>query len=127
MLVKIPLHCINLQRQGTILNQARKFGRNDRFVTASFPSLIKDGDNNSFPQIHLQKTNAFFKDLTGKHFYSVAYELHFLHNDPPMRHKRRCFPKTILPLSVYLECSPTQCVIKNEQHNGKICCISSTT
>ena len=33
--------------------QARKFGRNNRFITASFPLLIKDGNINLFPQIHL--------------------------------------------------------------------------
>ena len=48
--------------------QAWKFGGNDRFVPASFPSLIKDGNDNSFLQIHLHNTNAFFEDLTRKHF-----------------------------------------------------------
>ena len=37
--------------------QAWKFGGNDRFVTAS---LIKDGNDNSFPHIHIHNTNAFF-------------------------------------------------------------------
>ena len=37
-----------------------KFGGKDRFVTASFPSLIKDGNDNSFPQIHLLNTNTTF-------------------------------------------------------------------
>ena len=46
-------------------NQAWKFGGNDRFVTASFPSLIKDGNDNSFPKIYLHNTNAIFEDLTG--------------------------------------------------------------
>ena len=41
--------------------QAWKFGRNDCFVTASCLLLIKDGKDNSFPQIHLHNTNAFFK------------------------------------------------------------------
>ena len=54
----------------------------------SFLLLIKDGNNNSFPQIHLHNTNAFLEDLTGKHFYNVAYKLHFLHTDLPMLHKR---------------------------------------
>ena len=58
--------------------QAWKFGWEDRFVTTSFPSLIKDGNNNSFPQIHLHDTNAFLEDLTGKLFYNLAYKLHFL-------------------------------------------------
>ena len=40
--------------------QAWKFGGKDRFVTASFPSLIKDGNDNSFPQIHLLNTNTTF-------------------------------------------------------------------
>ena len=48
--------------------QAWKFGGNDRFVTAQFPWLIKDGNDNSFPQIHVHNKNAFFQDLTGKHF-----------------------------------------------------------
>ena len=42
--------------------QARKFGGIDRFVLTSFPSLIKDGNNNSFPQIHLHNKNAFSED-----------------------------------------------------------------
>ena len=61
--------------------QAWKFGGNDRFVPASFPSLIKDGNDNSFLQIHLHNTNAFFENLTDKHFYNLAYNLHFLHTD----------------------------------------------
>ena len=48
-----------------------------KFVTASFLSLIKGGNNNLFPRIHLHNTNAFLEDLTGKHFYSLAYKLHF--------------------------------------------------
>ena len=48
--------------------QAWKCGGNDRFVTTLFPSLIKDGNDNSIPQIHLHNRNAIFKDLTGKHF-----------------------------------------------------------
>ena len=47
--------------------QAWKFGRDDHFNITSFPSLIKDGNNNLFPQIHLHNTNAFFEDLTVKH------------------------------------------------------------
>ena len=43
-----------------ILIMAWKFGRNDCFITTLFLSLIKDGNNNSFPQIHLHNTNAFF-------------------------------------------------------------------
>ena len=46
--------------------QAWKFDQNDRFITASFPSLIKDGNYNSFLQIHLHNINAFFEALTGK-------------------------------------------------------------
>ena len=37
------------------------FGGNNRFATASFLSLIKDGNDNSFLQIHLHNTNAFLK------------------------------------------------------------------
>ena len=59
--------------------QAWKFGRDDRFITTSFPSLIKDGNNNLFSQIHLHNTNAFFEDLTVKHFCNLAYKLQFLH------------------------------------------------
>ena len=103
--------------------QAWKFGGNDRFVTASFPSLIKDGNDNSFPQIHLHNTDATFEDLTSKHFYNLAYKLRFLHTDLPTLHKRACFSTTIPPLSIYLECSPTQCV---KQRNGKMCRIFST-
>ena len=40
--------------------QAWKSDRKDHFVIVLFPSLIKDGNNNLFPQIHLHKTNAFF-------------------------------------------------------------------
>ena len=93
-------------------NQAWKFSKNNCFVTASFPSLIKDSDNNSFPQIHLQNANAFFEDLTGKHIYNLAHKLHFLHTDLPTLHKQACFSTTILPLLIYLECSPIQCVLK---------------
>ena len=93
--------------------QAWKFGGNDRFVTVSFPSLLKDGNDNSFPQIHLHHTNIFLEDLTGRHFCNLAYKLHFLHIDLPMLHKRACFSTTLPPLVIYLECSPTQCVIKN--------------
>ena len=66
--------------------QAWKFGRNNRFDTASFQSLIKRGNDNLFPQIHLHNINAFFEDLTGKHFYNLAYKLHFLHTDLPTLH-----------------------------------------
>ena len=77
-----------------------------------FPPLIKDSIDNLFPQIHLHNTNAFFEDLTGKHFYNLAYKLHFLHTDLPTLQKRACFSTTIPPILIYLECSPTQCVIK---------------
>ena len=50
------------------MGQVWKFGGNDRFVTMSFPSLIKNGNDNSFAQIHLHNTNAFFEDLTSKPF-----------------------------------------------------------
>ena len=43
----------------------------------SFPSLIKDSDDNLFSQIHLHNTNAFLEDLTGKNFYNLAYKFHF--------------------------------------------------
>ena len=72
------------------------------FVTTLFPSLIKDCNDNLFPQIHLHNTNAFFEDLTGKHFYNLAYKLHFLHTDLPTLHKRACFSTTISPLLIYL-------------------------
>ena len=48
--------------------QAWKFGRNDCFVTAPFLSLIKDGNDNSFPHIQLHNTNTFSEDLTHKQF-----------------------------------------------------------
>ena len=57
------------------------------FVTALFLSLIKDSNDNLLPQIHLHNTNAFFEDLTSKHFYNLAYKLQFLHTDLPMLHK----------------------------------------
>ena len=72
--------------------QVWKFGRNNRFVTAMFLSLIKD---NSFPQIHLYNTNVFFEGVTGKHFYNLAYKLHFLLTDYPTLHKRAGFSTTI--------------------------------
>ena len=103
----------NSKNEKNPLLQAWKFGRNDRFVTTSFPSIIKDSNNKSFHQIQLQNTNGFFANLTGKHFYNLAYKLHFLHTDLPTLHKRACFSTTIPLLSIYLECSPTQCVIKN--------------
>ena len=63
--------------------QAWKFGGNNCLVTTSFPSLIKGSNDNLFPQIQLHKVNAFFEDLTGKHFYNSPYKLHFLHTDLP--------------------------------------------
>ena len=54
----------------------------------------------------------FFEDLTGKYFYNLTYKLYFLHTDLPTLYKRACFSTTIPPLSICLECSPTQCVIK---------------
>ena len=74
--------------------------------------LIKDSNNNLFPQIHLHNTNAFFEDLTGKHFYNLAYKLQFLHTNLPTLHKQAYFSATVPPLSIHLECSPTQCIIK---------------
>ena len=58
----------NSKNEKNPLLQAWKFGRNDRFVTTSFPSIIKDSNNKSFHQIQLQNTNGFFANLTGKHF-----------------------------------------------------------
>ena len=66
---------------------------------------------------NLHNTDAFFRDLTGKNFCNLAYKLHFLHTDLPILHKRLCFSTTIPPSSIYLECFPTQCVIKNKQRN----------
>ena len=54
----------------------------------SFPSLIKDSDDNLFSQIHLHNTNAFLEDLTGKNFYNFAYKFHFLHTDLQTLHKQ---------------------------------------
>ena len=82
--------------------EALKFGGNDLFLTALFLSLIKDGNDNLFPQIHLRNTNAFFEDLTGKYFYNLAYKLHFLHTNLPTLHKRACFSTTISSLAIYL-------------------------
>ena len=82
--------------------EALKFGGNDRFLTALFPSLIKGENDALFPRIHLRNTNAFFEDLTGKHFYDLAYKLHFLHTNLPTLHKRACFSTTISPLAIYL-------------------------
>ena len=76
-------------------------------------SLIKVGNDNSFPQIHLHNTGAFLEDLIGKHFYNLAYKLHFLQPDLPTLQKRASF-STTPPLSIYLECSPMQCVIKKQ-------------
>ena len=50
------------------MTQVWNCGVNNGFVTALFPSLIKDGNDNSFPQIHLHKTKAFFEAL-----YNLAY------------------------------------------------------
>ena len=44
--------------------QAWKCSGNDHFVTASFPSLIKDDHDNSIPQIHLHNRNAIFWRFT---------------------------------------------------------------
>ena len=51
--------------------------------TASCLLLIKDNNDNSFLQIYLHNKNAFFEDLSGKHFWNVAYKLHFFHTDLP--------------------------------------------
>ena len=68
----------------------------------SFPLLIKDSNNNLFSQIHLHNTNAYFEDLTGKHFYNLVNKLHFLHTDLPTLHKQEFLTTTILPLSIHL-------------------------
>ena len=52
-----------------------------------FPLLIKAGNNNLFPQIHLHNANAFLEDLTGKYFYNLAYKLQFLHSGFQTLHK----------------------------------------
>ena len=115
MLLAFILQCGAITNSKEKLSkQAWKFGRNDHFVTTLFPSLLKDGNNNSFPQIQLHNTNAFFEDLTGKH---LAYTLPFLHTNLPMLHKQACFSTTSAPLSIYLEWSPIQCAIKNKQGN----------
>ena len=54
----------------------------------------------------------FFEDLTGKYVYNLTYKLHFLHTDLPTLYKLVCFSAKIPPLSIYLECSPMQCVMK---------------
>ena len=77
----------------------------------SFLLLIKDSNDNSFPQIHLHNTNAFFEDLTGKHFYNLANKLHFLHTDLPTLLKWVFFRNTSTIIDL-LECSSTQCIIK---------------
>ena len=46
--------------QVTIIWSSLEIGRNNCFVTALSPSLIKDGNDNLFPQTHLHNTNAFF-------------------------------------------------------------------
>ena len=87
--------------------QAWKFSQNDRFVTASFPSLIKDGNYNSFLQIHLHNINAFFEALTGKQFYNLAYTLHFLHTYLHRCTNNRVFHNNsaIINLSIMLSCA----------------------
>ena len=47
--VSTPLPMKDEGADGSDMSQAWKFGGNNRFVTASFPSLIKDGNDNSFP------------------------------------------------------------------------------
>ena len=81
--------------------QTWKFGGNDHFVIASFPSLIKDGNDNSFPQIHLHNTNVSFEDLTGTPFYKLAFKFHFLHTDLSTLHKWACFSTTLPPFWTY--------------------------
>ena len=59
--------------QFSFIYQAWKFGGNNCFITASFLSLIKDGNDNLFPQIHLHNTNVFyiliFQRCTNKHVF----------------------------------------------------------
>ena len=62
-------------------------------------SLIKVGNDNSFPQIHLHNTGAFLEDLIGKHFYNLAYKLHFLQPDLPTLQKRASHNSAIIHLS----------------------------
>ena len=97
--------------------QAWKFGRNECFDTASFPLLIKDSNDNLFPRLIYITQMLFLK----------IYKLHFLHNDLPMLHKQAGFSATIQPLSNYLECSPTRCIVKNKQCNNKTCPFFPTT
>ena len=127
--LRIYIGVVSLIMQ-VLQGQAWKFGRKRSFRYCAVSIINKrNGNNNLFPQIHLHNTNAFFEDLTGKHFYNLAYKLHFLHTDLPTLHKHKqvCFSTTILPLSIYLECSPMQCIIKKHCNNSKICCILSTT
>ena len=105
-LIRINCYSVKPISKTNSNHQAWKFGRSDCFVTASFPLLIKDSNDNLFPQIHLHNTNAFSEDLIGKHFYNLVYKLRFLHTYLPTLHKRACFSTTILPLFVYLECFP---------------------
>ena len=61
------------RRRRWSIEQAWKFDRNNRFVTTSFLSLIKDRNNNSFPQALLHKTNTNFEDLTCKCLYKLGF------------------------------------------------------
>ena len=56
--IYITMNCVN---RNCYMSQVWKFGENDCFVTASFPSLLKDDNDNSSPQIHLHNTNTFFR------------------------------------------------------------------
>ena len=105
-----------------------------KFVTASFLSLIKGGNNNLFPRIHLHNTNAFFEDLTGKHFYSLAYKLHFFTYWSPNAAQMNMFfhnSSTIIDLSrmlsyaVCYEKIPLKFVVFSQQPCSQDLCVNT--
>ena len=105
------------QRKKFFINRSAEFliplGFRLNFLNARGISGLKIWQKQSFHYCVASVVSViFFKDLTSRNFYNLAYKLHFLHTDLPMLQKEACSPKTNPPLSIYLECSPTQCVIK---------------
>ena len=97
-----PLVYFDIMRNNRLTDTLIRLEIWQKHVIMSFPLLIKDGNNNLFSQIYLHNTNAYFEDLTGKHFHNLVNKLHFLHTDLPTLHKQEFFTTTILPLSIHL-------------------------
>ena len=66
-----------------------------------------------FPRLIYITQMLFFEDLTGKHLYNLAYELHFLHTDLPTLHKRAFFHNNSAIIDLSRMLSYAVCYKKN--------------